>query len=174
MRKIGADQDAQRDRSLQLGLARLVGVLRIGAVRAAGERRTGSINAGRPADTCVIAWGSTDRIVGTGADGVAAGRAGGIISFRHPGDADIDDWRQNARRRRIENCRRNGKLRILIARKRRFQELKGRPRRKVALRGRQQVVAAATPSSSDFPIGRAGVAASIFSMAVPLRMSARS
>src|SRR5436309_9921307 len=35
---IGSDQGAQRDRSLPLGLASFVGVLRIGAVRAGGPR----------------------------------------------------------------------------------------------------------------------------------------
>src|SRR5260370_34973427 len=127
---VGADQNAQRDCSLQRGLASFVGVLRIGAVGADRAADARMIRALRATLAGEIAWGGPDGIVGTVADGVAIGAAGRIVLVLHPRDADVGDGRQNVRSGGMKDRRRGGKVGSLIVRGGGVYELNRRSGRK--------------------------------------------
>src|SRR5207249_11953064 len=96
---VRANQNAQRDSSLQLGLARLVGVLRLGTIRAKGKRDTVAVGA-----LVGIALAATRSLVvshGAIPSGTKAVVFAGPCRVRilfHPRQTEIDDERRQWRR----------------------------------------------------------------------------
>ncbi len=127
---VGADQNLQRNLSLQLGFASFVGVSRIGAIGAAGKRDAGMVSRLELTPSArsiarTIAHGSPR----TTADRVGIARSCRVRLVLHPRQANLVNWNQDWRRGQIEYRWRRWHADILFGRQRRPDQLNGSERR---------------------------------------------